>query len=193
MRFSRVKRRLRWRRRAQSLVEKTSGICASKFSALVESRRKDTSYFNIYQFPPPPQFLRLIVMNLTKMILKKARCDSTTSCSTYIDKQIDKHKDIYVQHYRYHCFCWEYSLRKVLIRHWIRLVSVFRQYYESLECYKTHTAACPDIIASMKPVIENRKNQVGKECKTYEVEMLKKYTTTTTTVAPEKPKTSRLN
>ena len=62
-------------------------------------------------------------------------------------------------------FAGNHSLPKILIRHCTRFVSVFRQYYESLECYKTHTAACPDIIGSMKPVIDNRKNQVGKECK----------------------------
>ena len=70
---------------------------------------------------------------------------------------------------------------------------VFRQYYDSLECYKTHTTACPDIIASMKPVIDNRKSQVGKECRSYEAEMLQKYKTTTTTTTTKKPNTSRLN
>ena len=45
----------------------------------------------------------------------------------------------------------------------------------------------------MKPVIDNRKSQVGKECRSYEAEMLQKYTTTTTTTTTKKPNTSRLS
>ena len=108
-------------------------------------------------------------------------------------KETDKHKTFMFSITDTTVFVGSIFCIKILIRHCVRFVSVFRQYYESLECYKTHTAACPDIIGSMKPVIDNRKSQVGKECKNYEVEMLKKYTTTTTTAAPEKPKTSKLN
>ena len=69
--------------------------------------------------------------------------------------------------------------------HKMRLTCIIcRKYFDSLQCYKEHVMECPDLIGYHKPIILNRKKNVGSNCKNLEAQIMEKYTTTTTTPVP---------